>query len=339
MFTIRDVITEALVRAGLANRRQPPLGNMVESAYRLLKGIAADYSKHNLLQFLRREADLTDLVIKSDIQLLGPNYIKGVNYWDHITDLPIPSTAYWTGPSAAKAWDGNSIVAQIEVVGAGEVAWSYTPYPTKAEAEARLRELGVFGDVIPAGIQPKMIIGTLDPDEPNDWVQVEIANIANIPELYWDVSRDDMANTAVPLGFVSFEDFNNGNFGEYIYTYQEITDRKIELKLKPQFVSLARGGRLKMIYNVAYSFDLDSVMKIPNIYQELFITALTYALACEYPRLSPEHTERLKTNLTNIENSVKTPTRASKFVVRTPTGANGLYNVAQLNSGAFIYPR
>lgn len=67
MITTRALIVEALNRANIVSRRQSAPADITESAYRLLKGIAAKYSNDNLLQFLVSECgtDLTknDFVI------------------------------------------------------------------------------------------------------------------------------------------------------------------------------------------------------------------------------------------------------------------------------------
>ena len=55
MITVRSIIVEALNRSNLVSRRQSAPADMVESAYRLLKGIAGKYSNDNLLQFLGRQ--------------------------------------------------------------------------------------------------------------------------------------------------------------------------------------------------------------------------------------------------------------------------------------------
>jgi len=57
MVTTRSIITEALNRSNLVSRRQSPPADMVETSFRLLRGIAAQYSKDNLLQFLVAECD------------------------------------------------------------------------------------------------------------------------------------------------------------------------------------------------------------------------------------------------------------------------------------------
>lgn len=56
MITVRALITEALSRSNLVSRRQSAPSDMVESAFRLLVGIAGKYSNDNLLTFLTAEA-------------------------------------------------------------------------------------------------------------------------------------------------------------------------------------------------------------------------------------------------------------------------------------------
>ena len=56
MVTVRSIITEALARANIVSRRQSAPADMTESAYQLLRGIAAKYSNDNLLQFIVSEA-------------------------------------------------------------------------------------------------------------------------------------------------------------------------------------------------------------------------------------------------------------------------------------------
>lgn len=55
MVTVRSIIVEALNRSNLVSRRQSAPADMTETAFRLLRGIAAKYSNDNLLQFLVAE--------------------------------------------------------------------------------------------------------------------------------------------------------------------------------------------------------------------------------------------------------------------------------------------
>lgn len=338
-FTVRDVITEALARSNLCSRRQQPNGALVENAERLLQGIAADYSNHNLLQFLRKEVKFPECC-NEEQYIIGNGYRLNMNFWfiyDGNTEV-LPEADYVAFRDHYEAWDyGGTQVYTVVESEPNQYTWKTTSYPNK---ETAINMCDAIVKVVPPGIHPVNIIGEVDPEIEGDWVNAHIDNIASITQLYWDRSTDPMANASVNLEFVSFEDFNNSAYGIYIYTWQHISDNKIELKLHPRFLAMLNGtaNSLTMTYNVKYEFDLNSVLKIPDIYKELFVCALTYKLACEYPRLSPEHTERLRLTMVDIENSIKTPTRANKMIKRVNACYNGMLQTPeQLCSGAFIW--
>jgi len=333
-FTVRSVITEALARANLVNRRQEAPGQMVETSFRLLKGIAADYSRHNLLQFLRRELVLPEAIDPNPHYILSPNYFMGVNFWIVPTGT-VPSVTPSAGyMESALAWDGKCEVSHIETVSAGVGEWETVTYNDPTEAVNHLN--GAIVKIVQGGWKDKLILGTVDPDIKDDYVDVVVENLADIKEAYYE---NNQLQRDVQLPFVSFEDFYNGGYGDSVYTWQQISDRKVELRFTPRYTQYARSGKTKIIYNLSYKIDLDSELKVPDIYEELFITALTYKLAVEFPRLDEAHTQRLQNELKAIEDSIKTPTRANKMVLRDAgTTNNGLWNLAQLQSGAFIYP-
>jgi len=338
MFTVRDVITEALARANLVNRRQEAPGNMLENALNLLRGIASDYSRHNLLQFLRRELVLPDQIIDEDHYILSDQYVMGVNFFivHDIEELPPVEEALTLYHPLG--YDGDRSTFSLYNPG-GDIVWRRMNWQTKEQAMAHLTgDLGerAIKEFIPGGWKDKLILGIIDPEIKDDYVDVVVENLADIKEAYYEhnqLQRD------LKLPFVSFEDFYNGGYGENVYTWQHISDTKVELRFTPRFTEYARSGKIRVIYNLAYAIDLDTTMKIPDIYEELFVTALTYKLAVRFPRLDPAHTERLKTTLDEIEHSVMTPTRANKMILReTGNSNNTLWSLDQLNSGSFIFP-
>jgi hypothetical protein len=219
-------------------------------------------------------------------------------------------------------------------VSAGVGEWETVTYNDPTEAVNHLN--GAIVKIVQGGWKDKLILGTVDPDIKDDYVDVVVENLADIKEAYYE---NNQLQRDVQLPFVSFEDFYNGGYGDSVYTWQQISDRKVELRFTPRYTQYARSGKTKIIYNLSYKIDLDSELKVPDIYEELFITALTYKLAVEFPRLDEAHTQRLQNELKAIEDSIKTPTRANKMVLRDAgTTNNGLWNLAQLQSGAFIYP-
>lgn len=59
MITVRSIIVEALNRSNIVSRRQSAPADMVETSYRLLRGIAGKFSNDNLLQFLVADVETT----------------------------------------------------------------------------------------------------------------------------------------------------------------------------------------------------------------------------------------------------------------------------------------
>jgi len=338
-FTVKNVITEALARSNLVARRQPAPGNMVEDALALLKGIASDYSRHNLLQFLRKEVEFPE-ACEPDQYVLGNGYKLGENFF-YVTDGQLPEASADLYAQHAVGWDieANTVYSIIRVDNEERWEWKASTYGSKEVAMGHLN--GAVVKFVPTGLKPITILGTVDPEIESDYVDAVVPKIADITEIYWRKSLNPINNTDQPLQFVSFEDFNNADYGIYVYTWQHVSDTKVELKLKPQLLRMLTGDAktLVMIYNLSYEIELDGVLRIPDIYKELFISALTYKLATQFPRLTPEHTERLRLTMVDIENSLKTVTRANKLVIREPGQAGGLYNMSQLDAGTFLFPR
>lgn len=98
MITVRSIIVEALNRSNLVSRRQSAPADMVETALRLLKGIAAKYSNDNLLQFLISECggtlDKREYVL-GDFDTEYPDAYEEVDIVAH--NIQKVNRVYWRG--------------------------------------------------------------------------------------------------------------------------------------------------------------------------------------------------------------------------------------------------
>lgn len=242
MITVRSIITEALNRSNLVSRRQTPPADMVESAYRLLKGIAGEYSNDNLLQFLIASVETT--------------------------------------------FDKREYVLGETEQGIDE----YLP------------------------------------------LDIEAPNIQKVSKVYWRSKEPQDLGSYAELSFASPDDFDAYPTGSGVYTWQPLNDLQVMFKTK-----LLPDTRieLKLYYNKKWNFDLNSELRIPEQYSELFITALTYKLANTFPRLNTEQVTKLKVDLDDMIKNVKTSTRAVKYLSRRPT--YGL-NRADFISGRMFFP-
>lgn len=245
MITVRSIIVEALNRSNLVSRRQSAPADMVESAYRLLKGIAGKYSNDNLLQFLVQDVETT-----------------------------LDKSEY--------------------------------------------------------------VLGDVDPETPEAYEEVTLSapNIQQINKVYWRSKQPSDTASYIELSFASPSDFDAYPVGSGVYTWQAINDRQIVLKLK-----LLPDVRteIKVNYNHKWTFDLDTELRIPEQYEELFIVALTHKLALTFPRLSTEQVQLIKSELDDIKSNIMKATRAVKYL-RRKNNMVGVNHVAFINGSMFLNP-
>lgn len=240
--TTRSIIVEALSRANLVSRRQSAPADMTESAYRLLRGIAAKYSNDNLLQFLVSE-------VTHDL-------------------------------------------------------------------DAR-----------------EFVLGETDADAEEEYLPVDIVapRIHKINKAYWHSKEPSDLGNSVELQYASPDDFDAYPDGSAVYTAQPVNDLQIVFKTK---LLPSSSIELKITYNRKWDIGLDDTLRIPEQYVELFIVALTKALAVAFPRLSDAQVKLLDTELKEMENNVRVSTRAVKYVSRRPV--RRCVNQAAFISGSFL---
>ena len=172
-------------------------------------------------------------------------------------------------------------------------------------------------------------------DVPDDagYASVDVAapQIQRIASVY---IRSKLPNALdwTELQYCALEDFDNYSYGCNVYTCQQINDKQMCFKVKEYLAE--QNAECKVVYSKKWDFDLDSELRIPEQYSELFITALTYKLALTFPRLSPEQTNLLKSDLAEMEQNLRVSTRAHKFITRNaqPHGCN----LADFISGKFL---
>ena len=341
MWIIRDVISEALARANIVGRRQVQHapGDKLMDGLDILRDIAADFSSKNLLQWLQETVEIPTILPEKLI--LNEGWDLGVNFWIVTNDNPpeLPSAGVW---DTAFCWDKNCTVWDVMIVSPGVGTWRRTVYPSKDIAMAHMTYHGEKAvlEYEPEGMRTEIILGSIDPDIHSDYVDVACKDLDKITAVYYETTDPNVdGDYNYPLGFVSYQDFWNGGWGSSIYTYQSISDTKAKLYIKSLMrdrLPLSYG--LKVIYNKAWNFDLDTEVRAPDVYRSLFLAALTYRLAVRWPRLDPAHTERLRKEMEDRIAVVSSKTRALKYVTRAGVCRNSrLVNRAQLMSGSFIF--
>ena len=177
----------------------------------------------------------------------------------------------------------------------------------------------------------EFVLGDVDEDAPGEYLEVDMPapGIQKVNRVYWRSKEPSDLGTYAELDYASPEDFDSYPDGTCVYTAQPVNDRQVVLKTK-----LLADTRLeiKVNYNRKWVFDLNSELRIPGQYEELFVVALTHSLAEHFPRLSQEQVTKLKEELSEMEGNVKTSTRAVKYLSRK-------YGVPACNRAAFISGR
>ena len=181
----------------------------------------------------------------------------------------------------------------------------------------------------------EFVVGSVDPEAPEEYLPVDIdaPNIQRINRMYWRAKDPTETNSYIELQFASVDDFDGYPSGAPVYTWQPINDREIHLKVK---LVVDTNCELKFTYNRKWDFDRDSELRIPGQYEELFIVALTHALARNFPRLSTEQVNLLEKDLKELQDGVKVSTRAVKYVTRR--GIRGVPSRTAFISGSMFFP-
>lgn len=179
------------------------------------------------------------------------------------------------------------------------------------------------------------VLGDIDEEHQEDYLPVDIyaKDIKKVNRVYWRAKDDGGLGSYVELQYASPDDFDGYPEGSGIYTYQPINDMQVVLKMK---LLPNEGTEFKVMYNRKWSIGLDDDLRIPEQYEELFITALTYKLALTFPRLSSEQVKLLKEDLDDMIKNVATASRAHKYVSRS-TQLRGAVSRADFISGRMFF--
>lgn len=164
----------------------------------------------------------------------------------------------------------------------------------------------------------EFVMGESDGTENYREVDIFAKDVQRINKVYWRASsgsQEDRYNF-IELLYASPTDFDSYPVGSAVYTAQPINDLQTVIKTK---MPVTNNLTLKVNYNKKWRLSLDTELRVPEQYEELFIASLTHALAVAFPRLNNEQVALLKNQLDEIEKNVKTSTRAIKYISRSPS--------------------
>lgn len=286
--TVREIIQESCTRINLVPRRQAIPGDIVENAFKLLKGVVDKYNKDNLLSWTQNSIILDN---KPLIHIYdNSDVLKGKNnlYFDnedelnayHLTEEDYVNNVW----AVVKGKDCYYTVLPHS----GVYLWSFH----QPDGSQRYQEMKRYESMI----------------------HVQVRDVAKINSIYVINSANDPYREISKLDFINHSDYDRYSNGSKVYTYTQKSEGEWLLEIKP-FVSRL-PYRLKMNYNEGFKFDLDSELYIPDNYVELLIVALAHKLALMYPRLDDAQMQRLQNEVSVLVDNVKTPNAVDRMIIR-----------------------
>ena len=312
---IRSIITEALSRANVVPRRQPAPGDLVQSAYNLLKGIIGQFNNDNYLSWTQREIDLPSkklIHIYDEIDTFaGDNNLYFAtasdlaNYELTITDFENDVWAMITD-----CHHDTVIYTVIAVHNGDDVTYDWSPNPSVDEFNVRYQQMKRYAESYHIHVKGVAKLNTL-------MVKVPTASVE-----------------AIDLHFVPRAKFDQHYRNDLVWTFTEGAEGEWIIETKPY--SLTSATKLRLDYNESIRIDLDTDLRVPDAYIELLTVALTYKLAVKYPRMDDSKMAQLAIDLQTMIDNVATPKADVKMVKRESYDVND-YTYWGIVSGRYLY--
>lgn len=314
---VREIIKEACCRVNIVPRRQAVPGDIMENAYRLLNGIVAKYNSDNLLAWTQNNIilqnhELIHIFDESDV-LKGEHNLYFDNA-DELHNYEVTEEDYKNDVWAIVA-DHPSVLYNVMGVGTTEVTvytWKgvpvHEPYPQRYQEMKRYESME----------------------------HVQVRDVAKIDSLYLISNTNQPYREHYKLEFTSHSDFDKYINTANVFTYTQKSEGEWLIQLKPNVAKM--NYRLKLNYNEAMEFDIDSDLYIPDNYIELLIVALAHKLALQYPRLDDAQMTRLENEVRVLVDNVRTPKASDRILQRDDYfGVTGNMSQSELMSGYWLY--
>lgn len=286
--TVREIIQESCTRINLVPRRQGIPGDIVENAFKLLKGVVDKYNKDNLLSWTQNSIILENkplIHIYDYSDVLKGQYNLYFDNEDELNAYHLTEEDYVNNVWAVVK--GKACYYTV-LPHSGVYLWSFH----QADDSQRYQEMKRYESMI----------------------HVQVRDVSKINSIYVINAANDPYREIVKLDFINHSDYDRYSNGSKVYTYTQKSEGEWLLEIKP-FVSRL-PYRLKMNYNEGFKFDLDSELYIPDNYIELLIVALAHKLALMYPRLDDAQMQRLQNEVSVLLDNVKTPNAVDRMIIR-----------------------
>lgn len=294
--SVRDLIANCLDESRLCSRAQPAPANLTVAALQLLKKRAAQYSNTNLLQFTRKEIDID---LEKHEFIIG-EYELTEDYEDRVVFISFEENINDLTPT--------DYVGKI--VCAKDTQNCYEPQHGIWINIGNAKDLHDVFEQVP---------------------DYEVKNLQAVTKAYVQPKNSNVTDWT-ELNFIAYEDFYEYGLTSQVYSVLPLTDKCAKIILKKTFA--LHQFKLKLIYNEAFEFTIDTVFNIPKQFIALFNAGLVYDLSVAYPRLSETTISILKARLDELEENVRCSSSLNKFIGRDYQKA--LYTYGDFISGRWL---
>lgn len=317
MNNVRDIIKESCCRVNIVPRRQAVPGDIMENAYRLLKGIVAKYNSDNLLAWTQNNIilqnhELIHIFDESDV-LKGEHNLYFANA-DELHNYEVTEDDYNNDVWAILADHPTALYRVMPVGTPSGTVYTWYGFQVKEPYPQRYQEMKRYESM----------------------EHVQVRDVAKIDSLYLISNTNQPYREHYKLEFASHSDFDKYINTANVFTYTQKSEGEWLIQLKPNVAK--QNYRLKLNYNEAMEFDLDSDLYIPDNYVELLIVALAHKLALQYPRLDDAQMTRLENEVRVLVDNVRTPKASDRILQRDDYfGVTGNMSQSELMSGYWLY--
>ena len=309
--SVRELIKESCSRVNIVPRRQAVPGDILETGYRLLRGIISKYNSADLLVWTQNSV----IVPKSDnIHIYDEDDVLAGQYnmyFDTLDELNAYALSQEDMDNNVWAIVREQPNAYYTVTNSGTYLWKYNaveePWPQRYQEMVRYQNM----------------------------THMQVRDVAHINSLYVVSNANEPYREFYQLEFVNHTQFDKYSNTSKVFTYTQKSEGEWLIELKPYFYSGAY--RLKLTYNEAVQFDIDSDLFIPDNYTELLIVALAHKLALQYPRLDDAQMQRLEKEVQVLVDNVRAPKAEDRVLNRNDYWEDyGTLTQQELLSGRYM---
>lgn len=317
MNNVREIIKESCCRVNIVPRRQAVPGDIMENAYRLLKGIVAKYNSDNLLAWTQNNIilqnhELIHIFDESDV-LKGEHNLYFANA-DELHNYVVTEDDCNNDVWAILADHPTALYRVMPVGTPSGTVYTWYGFQVHEPYQQRYQEMKRYESM----------------------EHVQVRDVAKIDSLYLISNTNQPYREHYKLEFASHSDFDKYINTANVFTYTQKSEGEWLIQLKPNVAK--QNYRLKLNYNEAMEFDLDSDLYIPDNYVELLIVALAHKLALQYPRLDDAQMTRLENEVRVLVDNVRTPKASDRILQRDDYfGVTGNMSQSELMSGYWLY--